>query len=238
MSTALARKFRIDVTSDLTLAGGWLQLNGLSDFSPNSKPNLVDASAYDTNGSASFEKTAEAWTATSTMLRRLATGVYDPGQELVRAATVGQFGNACRVGMRWYDKNGGPEAYQGVAIVEWARAGTKVQDLDTVTVTFTGTDVPLASITNPGVAATVPVILSALPTAIAVGGVVTITGSAFTGTVATSGVKFGATNATSWSLVSDNIIVAVMPAGTAGAANITVTNAVGVSTAFSYTRGA
>jgi hypothetical protein len=238
MSTALARKFRIDVSSDLTLSGGWLQLNGISDFSPNSKPNLVDASAYDTSGAASFEKTAEAWTATTTVLRRLAAGVYDPGQELVRAATIGQFGNACRVALRYYDKNGGPEAYQGIAIVEWARSGTKVTDLDSVTVTYTGTDIPLALITNPGVAPTVPVISTASPTAISVGGVVTITGSAFTGTVATTGVKFAAVNATSWSLVSDNVIVAVMPAGTAGAANITVTNAVGPSTAFSYTRGA
>jgi len=238
MSTALARKFRCDVTSDLTLAAGWLQLNGISDFKPSVKPTLVDASAYDTAGSASFEKTFEEWTASTTVMRRTAAGVYDAGQELVRAATVGQFGDSARVGFRWYDKNGGTEAYKGVALPEWERSQSGVKDLDVVAISFTGTDVPLALITNPGVAPTVPIILSALPTAIAVGGVVTITGSAFTGTVATTGVKFGAVNATSWSVVSDQVIVAVMPAGSAGAANITVTNAVGVSTAFSYTRGA
>lgn len=238
MSTALARKFRIDVTSDLTLAGGWLQLNGINDFKPNDKPTLVDASAYDSNGSASFEKTFEEWTASATVFRRLIAGVYDAAQELVRARTVGQFGDNARVGMRWYDKNAGPEAYQGVALVEWERAQSGVKDIDSVTISFTGTDVALAAITNPGVAATVPLILSALPTAIAVGGVVTITGSGFASTIATTGVKFGATNATSWSVVSDSVIVAVMPAGSAGAANVTVTNAVGVSTAFAYTRGA
>jgi hypothetical protein len=114
-----------------------------------------------------------------------------------------------------------------------------VKDIDVVTISFTGTDVPLAPITNPGVAPAVPLILSAGPTAIAVGGVVTITGTGFVGTVPTTGVKFGATNATSWSVVSDQVIVAVMPAGGAGAANIVVTNAVGASTpAFPYTRGA
>jgi hypothetical protein len=51
-------------------------------------------------------------------------------------------------------------------------------------------------------------------------------------------VKFGATNATSWLVVSDSLIVAVMPAGTAGAANITVTNSAGTSPAFTYVRGA
>ena len=239
MSTALARKFRVDVTTDLTLAGGWLQLNGVNDFKSSVKPNLVDASAYDTNGSASSEKTFEEWSASVTVFRRLAAGVYDAAQELVRGRTVGQFGDSCRVGVRWYDKDGGPEAYRGVAIVEWERSQTGVKDLDAVTISFTGTDVPLEPITNPGVAPTVPLIIAAAPTAVAVGGQVRIDGAAFTGTIATTGVKFGATNATSWQVISDSVIVAVMPAGTAGAANIVVTNAVGASTpAFAYTRGA
>jgi len=97
----------------------------------------------------------------------------------------------------------------------------------------------LTVITNPGVAAVVPVILSALPSSVAAAGLVTITGSGFTGTVATSGVKFNSVNATSWSVVSDSVIVAVMPTGSAGVGNILVTNAVGPSTpAFAYTRGA
>ena len=238
MSTALARKFRVDVSTDLTLAGGWLQLNGVNDFKADVKPSLVDASAYDTNGSGSFEKTFEEWTASASVFRRLTAGVYDAAQELVRGRTVGQFGDSARVGVRWYDKNGGPEAYQGVAIVEWARAKTGVKDIDEVTISFTGTDVPLVSIVNPGVAPTVPLITAAAPTAVAVGGQVRIDGAAFTGTVITSGVKFGATNATSWQVISDSVIVAVMPAGVAGAANIVVTNAVGASVAYNYTRGA
>jgi len=236
MSTALARKFRVDITSDLTLASGWLQLNGVNDFKFDVKPTLIDSSAYDTNGSASFEKTFEAWTANASVFRRLTAGVYDAAQELVRGRTVGQFGDTARVGLRWYDKNGGPESYQGVAIVEWNRSKTGVTDIDEVTIAFTGTDVPLAQPANPGVAATVPTILSALPSGVAAAGVVTIIGAGFTGTIATTGVKFGVTAATTWSVVSDSVIVAVMPTGSAGAANVTVTNVVGVSTAFAYTR--
>ena len=237
MSTVLARKFRLDVTTDLTLAGGWLQLNGVDDFKPSVKPTLVDVSAYDSNGSAAQEKTFEEWSVSATVFRRTSAGVYDPGQELVRARTVGQFGDNCRVGVRWYDKDGGPEAFKGVAIVEWERAKTGVKDVDAVTITFNGTDVPLASIANPGVAPVVPVVLSALPSGVAAAGVVTITGSGFTGTVPTSGVKFNSINATTWSVVSDSTIVAVMPAGSAGVGNIVVTNGVGPSTpAFPYTR--
>lgn len=237
MSTALARKFRVDVTSDLTLAGGWVQLNGINDWSDNVTPNLEDASAYDTNGSASFEKTFEEWTGRAQILRRLSAGVYDAGQELVRLRARGQWGDNARVGVRWYDKDGGPEAYKGVALVGWERAQTGVRNLDGANITFTGTDVPLATIANPGVAAAAPVIMAASPSAVAAGGQVRIDGVGFIGTVATTGVKFGGVNATSWQVISDQVIVAIMPAGTAGSAPIIVTNAAGASTAFAYTRG-
>jgi IPT/TIG domain len=237
MSTALARKFRCDVTTDLTLAGGWLQLNGIFDFKPLVSPKTIDTSAYDTNGWDSNTVISNGWAVTADCWRRTTAGVYDPGQELLRAC-VGQSGVGAEAGVRWYDKNGGPESFQGTALVAWSRSKTGVADGDAASVAMTGDGV-LYPIANPGVAAAVPVITSALPSAIAVGGVVTITGSGFTGTVVTSGVKFGASNATSWSVVSDNVIVAVMPSGSAGAGNIVVTNAVGPSTpAFAYTRGA
>jgi len=236
MSTALARKFRVDVSADLTLAGGWLQLNGIFSFKPDVTPKTIDTSAYDTDGWDANEVIGNGWAVTADFWRRTAAGVYDPGQELVRAR-VGQSGDAARCGVRWYDKNGGPEAGQGVALAAWARSKDGVADGDSASIVLTG-DGALTVITNPGVAATVPLILSALPSGVAVGGQVTISGAAFTGTVATTGVKFGATNATEWAVVSDSVIVAVMPTGTAGAANIVVTNAVGASVAFSYTRGA
>lgn len=235
MSTALARKFRVDVTTDLTLAGGWLQLNGIFTLKPSVDPKMIDTSAYDTNGWDSNEVISNGFAVTAGFWRRTIAGVYDPGQELLRAR-VGQFGDAARAGVRWYDKNGGPEAYQGVTLVKWERAQDGVADADAATVAMTGDGV-LFTITNPGVAAAAPVILAAAPTAVAAGGQVRIDGSGFTGTIVTSGVKFGASNATSWQVISDNVIVAVMPAGTAGAANVVVTNAVGASTAFTYVRG-
>jgi hypothetical protein len=236
MSTALARKFRVDVTADLILAGGWIQLNGIFSFKPDVTPKTIDTSAYDTDGWDANEVIGNGWAVTADFWRRTAAGVYDPGQELVRAR-VGQTGDGARLGVRWYDKQGGPEAGQGVALAAWARSKDGVADGDSASIVLTGDGV-LTVIANPGTAAVAPLILSALPTAVAVGGVVTITGTGFTGTVATTGVKFGATNATTWSVVSDSSIVAVMPAGSAGSANVTVTNAVGVSNSLSYTRGA
>lgn len=86
-----------------------------------------------------------------------------------------------------------------------------------------------------GTASGVPLIAAATPSAAAVTAVVTITGGRFTGT---TGINFGATAATAFSVISDNLLVATMPAGTAGSAAIVVTNAGGASASFAYTRGA
>jgi len=84
----------------------------------------------------------------------------------------------------------------------------------------------------------VPVVTSALPTAAAVTGVVAIVGTGFSTVTGVAGVKFGGTNATSYEVVSDTKIYAVMPAGTAGSAVVLVTNTGGASNSLAYTRGA
>ncbi len=237
MVTALARKFGVQVTSDLTLSGGWVALNGVADLDPEIAAGLEDASAYDTNGWSTSEITMQSWTLQATVFRRQnGSNVYDAGQELVRAA-VGQFGTAARVGVRWFDKNGGPEAYSGVAVVSWKRTNTAVKNLEQAQITFTGTDIPLnLNISNPYVSALVPVVTSITPSGIGTGGAVTIQGANFTGLVTTTGVKFGGTNATSFSLLSDQQIVAVLPSGSAGTTSVVVTNATGAGAGFNYTR--
>ncbi|WP_350347261.1 IPT/TIG domain-containing protein [Agromyces sp. G08B096] len=233
MPTALARRFKVDVSTDGTT---WLTLKGINDLNPAISPTLVGADDYDSNGFASFEKTLQGWVLTAKALRKTNAGVFDPAQELVRGRQL-SFGDTARVYVRWYDRNGAPEAYQGLAIVGWAPSKTGVADLDEVTITLTGDGI-LTQIANPYNAAAVPVILGASPSGVAAGGIVNISGTGFAGVNGAASVKFGATNATSYIVVSDNTIVAVMPAGSAGAANITVVNSAGTSTAFSYTRGA
>jgi len=233
VSNSLARRFKFQVSSDNT---NWVNVAGITDLSPNENPVLQSTMDYDTNGFDGFEKTATGWKVVAKADRKVNAGVFDPGQELVRAARF-QFGDSARIYVRWYDRNGAPEAYSGRTLVDWQQSKTGAPDLEEVTMTFTGDGI-LSAITSPYAPAVAPVLLSATPTAVAVGGQVQITGNGFTGTVVTTGVKFGATNATSWVVVSDSLIVAIMPAGSAGAANVTVTNATGVSNSLSYTRGA
>jgi hypothetical protein len=152
----------------------------------------------------------------------------------VRAART-QFGDAARVYIRYYDRNGGPEAYKGWAIVTWVPKGSGVTDLGTVTITLQG-DGPLTPISNPGTAPAAPVISAVTPSGAAAGAQITISGSGFNGTIATTGVKVGGVNATGWTVLGDSTIVAIMPAGSAGSAPVVVTNAQGASNSFAYTR--
>lgn len=77
-------------------------------------------------------------------------------------------------------------------------------------------------------------ITGATPTEAATAATVTITGVGFTGA---TGVKFASTNATEFAVVSDTELTAVLPTGSAGSAQITVTTPLGTAT-FPYQRGA
>lgn len=229
----LARNYRLEVSSDDT---NWLRFFGLNDLDPNFDPNMVDSTDYESDGWQSYEITMQAWKVTAKANRKATASVEDPAFALVRACQ-GKFGDSARLYVRWYRKDGLPEAWKGRAIVQATKSKTGVPDLDEWTVTFTGDGAPTA-IANPYAPSAAPVVASVTPTGATAGSQVVITGTGFTGTVATTGVKFGATNATTWTVLGDSTIVATMPAGTAGAANVVVTNATGASTAFAYTRGA
>lgn len=84
-------------------------------------------------------------------------------------------------------------------------------------------------------AAGAPIVTAATPSAVAEDGMVTISGAAFTGATA---VTFGGTAATAFTVLSDALIVATVPAGAAGSAAIVVTTPAGSAPSFAYTRGA
>lgn len=232
MSFALARDFKQDVSTDGTT---WVPLGGRTDFAPTENPTTPSTANYDTNGFDSFEKTLTGWQVVTKFERPTTASVpSDPGQALLEATRF-QFGSSCRAWTRWYNKYGSTDAWSGLAIIDWNQSKTTTPDVAEITVTFKGDGI-LTRISNPYASAAVPVITSATPSGVAAAGQVTIYGAGFLGTVATTGVKFGATNATSWVVLSDNVIVAVMPTGSAGSAAVTVTNAAGASSAFPYTR--
>ncbi|MCZ7376549.1 phage tail tube protein [Micromonospora sp. WMMC250] len=236
-STALARRFRLQVNTGTTGSPIWTTVTGLTDFKPTINPTLQDDSDYETDGWNSSEKTAQGWQVEATILLKEEAGLFNAAVEKMRLASD-KFGDSSRVEVRWYDKQGKPEAYQGTAIVTWERANSGNTDLDAAKVTLTGRGARV-EIANPLISDPLadPAVTAVAPnTGPAAGGtLVTITGINFTGATA---VTFGGTAATSFRVISPSVISAVTPAKTAGVHDVLVTTPNGTSantTADNYT---
>ena len=148
--TALARRFRLD--ADLSVAqdgSNWQQFFGITDFQPTTPPEIQDSTTYDTDGWAENTKTLQSWQLAITFNRQTSSDgtSYNTVHEAFRTAALG-FGAGSKIPVRWYDRNGLPEAYQGLALVTWEPQGGDAKALDQVKLTLTGTG-PLTLITNP-----------------------------------------------------------------------------------------
>lgn len=147
--TALARRWRLEVNMGSSATPDWQLCPGITEFSFTAEPNVEDSSTYDDEGWAGNTKTGQAWEVTATFNRKTSAdaSVYHPVHEALRAAWLA-YGADSEVHVRWLDRNGGPEAYEGRALVNWAPQGGERTALDQVEVTLTGNG-PLAEITNP-----------------------------------------------------------------------------------------
>ena len=132
------------------------------------------------------------------------------------------------VTMTFGPRSGSGPTFTADVIITPGAIGGQVNTYGTATVTL-GVD---GKPTLVPAAAAVPVITSATPSGAGEGDLVTISGVRFTGT---TDVDFGAVSA-DFAIVSDTSVVAVVPAGDAGAVNLVVTNATGASSPLSYTR--
>lgn len=143
----------IDITADgsgkFVEAATWLQVRAVSGLKPTLDNTMEDDSDMDSDGWLSKTKTAMGWALELDLLRKvgISSNAYDPGQEIIRVAGE-SFGTAGVVHVRWYDRNGGPEAYEGYASVDWAPEGGKTTDLDKAKATLNGNGARLP-ITNP-----------------------------------------------------------------------------------------
>ena len=236
-------EYGVDINLGTEGAPNWQTIRRPSDIAPTAKPITKDMSSYDDFGAPNDGKISESWDLSFTVLvNRLSSGLYPPEFEKLKAYTEpNAVGDLSVAQVRWYDKpfSGTPnpnDAYSGFATVTIDRGATGNADTGSWKITLTGKG-KRTQITNPftGWDAAVPTITAATPSGAAVGALVTITGTGFLGATL---VKFAAVTAPVYTVVSGSTIIAVMPAGVAGSAPVTVTNATGISNAFAYTRGA
>jgi len=206
-------------------------------FKP-SEATQQDDSDMDGEGFKSSTVTALAWGGEGKLHRKTQSSdstAYDPGQEILRRASRGM-GNANRVKVRVYEMEpDGPrvEAYSGYVLVTWSPDGGGMDALDTVSFALVGQG-KCSEIAHPEGIVALPTIQSVLPSDAVAGSTIAIEGAYFTGVTGAAGVKIGGTNATSYNVLSDGTILAVVPAGSVGSAPVTV----GASAEFAYTRGA
>ncbi|MFE6225485.1 phage tail tube protein [Streptomyces sp. NPDC057854] len=147
--TALARRWRMDINMGTDEAPDWQLCPGITEFQPQFPPNIENSSSYDSSGWAENTKTAQEWSVETTFNRKSSpdSTTYSPVHEKLRLASFA-YGAASKVGVRWYDRNGLPEAYSGKALVTWEPQGGEYTALDQVQVTLTGDGV-LSLIANP-----------------------------------------------------------------------------------------
>lgn len=158
-------------------------------------------------------------------------------QELLEAGR--SLGPDNRRRFRIYDALGADEAIDGVFNVSYpARSGVGWDEAAYKTITLTQySDVEF--IPNPVLVGRVPLLTSVLPTGKGAGATVYIEGSNLARVVEStaSNVQFGGVNATSFKVISDTLIIAVIPAGAAGTVDVSVHNPDGTST-IPYVRSA
>lgn len=235
--STLARKWTLEVNTNGIPANfaspTWTTVKGLYDFTPdNIIKKLEDDNVYEDGGWTGKSSTSLSWQLQAKIMRRTApTDVtsYDAGQEKLR--TLGGVLGPNGVGdFRWYDRDGGPEAYRGWGNVMWSQDGGSVADLEKVTVTLDGKGARTL-ITNPNAPAGVaPSIFSVTPATCAAastpGFLTVVRGDYFTGTVS---MVIGVTAITQFTVIDRYTIVASLPTKTAGTYDIRATNATGQS---------
>ncbi|WP_369377662.1 phage tail tube protein [Streptomyces sp. cg36] len=147
--TALARRYRLELDTSITGTPAWSLVPGITEFTPKVEPTQQDVTTYDAEGWTEQAVTMLAWSIETTIAHRAhpVTGAFNPAQEALRKASM-SFGAGSYAKVRYYDRNGADDAYQGQALVTWEPDGGGPDEVDTIKVTLTGNG-PLTAITNP-----------------------------------------------------------------------------------------
>lgn len=222
--------WRLDIDQSQSFAGDWAQMRGIKSFEPTFDQGIKDASDYDSVGWSQDAVTSRKWGAKVTVQRKRYNGgtVYDAAQQKCLEIANSDDPNEL-VHIRMYQRHDGGEAYEGYALIKWGSKGGAGDDLAEADIEFLGQGERFV-IDNPFTAGAVaPTVTSLSPTTgkPAGGNQVTINGAGF---ATVTQVKFGATAATSFTVLSSGQVLATAPAGS-GAVDVTVTSPAGTSAA-------
>lgn len=150
----LASAWALDVNTGSSAVPVWTPLKGMSSFKETIDTTMEDDSDFDSEGWGSDETTQRKWKLETEGKRKRdadndVTFIPDPGQQYVLEA-----GNLVGVGsdieLRYYRRDGAPDAWQGRVNVQYGGGGGGVTALEPFNVIFGGKGKRTA-ITNPAV---------------------------------------------------------------------------------------
>lgn len=152
MRSLLAKDWTLEVnTAGIGAATPtWVTVKGLTSFKETGDNNTEDDSDFDSNGWGSDVVTQRKWSLECEGMRKRtddAAFTPDPGQDYIRkAARLVGFDGA--IDVRWYRRDGAPDAHRGTATVSEFEKGGGVTALEPFTFTLAGQGAPV-EITNP-----------------------------------------------------------------------------------------
>lgn len=141
-TSVLAKDWVLEVNSASTeVTPVWVVVRGLTKLQPMIDGSAVDDSDFDSDGWKSETYTQRAWSIECEGRRKKLVGgadfTPDAGQELVRLAGE-ELGDDAVLFIRWYRKDGDPQAYTGHCEVKYSGGGGGVTDLEPLSFTMTG----------------------------------------------------------------------------------------------------
>jgi hypothetical protein len=138
----LAKDWQLDVNTGTYDVPVWTQVKGMTSIKETIESTKEDDSDFDSGGWGSDQVTQRKWRLECEGKRKrdadnLATFVPDPGQQAILDA-----GNLVGVGsnidIRYYRKDGSPDAYRGYVTVEYGGGGGPVTGLEPFNFTLGG----------------------------------------------------------------------------------------------------
>ncbi|MGR6915426.1 phage tail tube protein [[Actinomadura] parvosata] len=153
LRSLLAKDWKLDVDTSAPGAAEpiWTPVRGLTKFEETTDDNTEEDSDFDDEeGWGSSVVTGRTWQIEAEGRRKrtdAAVFTADPGQEAIRKAAR-KVGFSANIKVRWYRRDGAPDAYQGVCTVSEYTKGGEVTDLEPFNFTLLGQGAP-EEITNP-----------------------------------------------------------------------------------------
>lgn len=154
LKTTLASKFRLDVSANIDTDWSDMgdtdrKVRGITTIKNGMDYTTEDDSDIDTGiwGATLVTGLTASITGTVKRAKGVSSGVYDPGQEIIRHASDHPDTAEGLIKCRIYDRTGGPEAYEFFSLCQWSpQGGNKTGDKVDFTLNAQG---ERTTITNP-----------------------------------------------------------------------------------------